>query len=458
MRRKRVLIANRGEIAVRIIKACEENDMETILVVSEADQDSLPARLADKVVCIGPPQVNLSYLNIPMIIATAKGTGADAIHPGYGFLAENPELPRACEDNGIIFIGPRSETMRQMGDKISARKIAIDCNVPINEGSEGLANFADVETKAEEIGYPVLIKASAGGGGRGMRIVHDPKDLKNAFDMASNEAQQAFGDPTLFVERYLQNARHVEVQILGDNFGRVVHLGQRDCSPQRRYQKVVEEAPPVGLPKELTDGISDAAIALAKGINYNSAGTVEFLVDMDRNQFFFMEVNTRIQVEHPITEEITGVDLVREQIRLAFGHPLSMKQSDIQFNGHAIECRITAEDSRNDFMPTPGRITRFVVPCGDNVRVDTHCYQGYLISPFYDSLLGKLIATGDDREQALENLKTALADFEIEGVESNIPFLQYLIEQPEFTAAKINIKWIESSVLSGFLGSTENEG
>ena len=312
MRRKRVLIANRGEIAVRIIKACEENDMETILVVSEADQDSLPARLADKVVCIGPPQVNLSYLNIPMIIATAQGTGADAIHPGYGFLAENPELPRACEDNGIIFIGPRSETMRQMGDKISARKIAIDCNVPINEGSEGLANFADVETKAEEIGYPVLIKASAGGGGRGMRIVHDPKDLKNAFDMASNEAQQAFGDPTLFVERYLQNARHVEVQILGDNFGRVVHLGQRDCSPQRRYQKVVEEAPPVGLPKELTDGISDAAIALAKGINYNSAGTVEFLVDMDRNQFFFMEVNTRIQVEHPITEEITGVDLVRE--------------------------------------------------------------------------------------------------------------------------------------------------
>jgi len=458
MRRKRVLIANRGEIAVRIIKACEESDIETVLAVSEADQDSLAARLADKVVCIGPPQVNLSYLNIPMIIATAQGTGADAIHPGYGFLAENPELPKACEDNGIIFIGPRSETMRKMGDKISARNIAIECNVPINEGSEGLANFKDVEAKADEIGFPVLIKASAGGGGRGMRIVNDAKDLKNAFDMASNEAQQAFGDPTLFVERYVQNARHVEVQILGDNFGRIVHLGQRDCSSQRRYQKVVEEAQPVGLPTELTDRISAAAVALTRGINYNSAGTVEFLVDMDRNQFYFMEVNPRIQVEHPVTEEVTGRDLVKEQIRIAFGHSLSMNQSDIQFSGHAIECRVTAEDSSNDFMPTPGRITRFVVPYGDNVRVDTHCYQGYLISPFYDSLMAKVIATGDDREQALEHLKTALADFEIEGVKSNIPFLQYLISRPEFEAGDINVKWIETSVLPGFLGSLEKEG
>jgi acetyl-CoA carboxylase biotin carboxylase subunit len=458
MRRKRVLIANRGEIAVRIIKACEESDLETVLVVSEADQDSLAARLADKVVCIGPPQVNLSYLNIPMIIATAQGTGADAIHPGYGFLAENPELPKACEDNGIIFIGPRSETMRQLGDKISARNIAIQCEVPINEGSEGLANFTDVEARAEEIGFPVLIKASAGGGGRGMRIVNEAKDLKNAFDMASNEAQQAFGDPTLFVERYLQNARHVEVQILGDNFGRIVHLGQRDCSSQRRYQKVVEEAQPIGLPAELTEGISAAAVALARGINYNSAGTVEFLVDMDRNQFYFMEVNTRIQVEHPVTEEITGVDLVREQIRLAFGHPLSMNQSDIHFEGHAIECRVTAEDSRNDFMPTPGRITRFAVPYGDNVRVDTHCYQGYLISPFYDSLMAKVVASGDNRDQALENLKTALANFEIEGVSSNIPFLQYLIDQPEFAKGDINVKWIETSVLPGFLGAAGKEG
>ena len=453
MKRKRVLIANRGEIAVRIIKACEESDLETILVVSEADQDSLPARLADKVVCIGPPQVNQSYLNIPAIVATAKATGADATHPGYGFLAENPALPKACEDHGIVFIGPRSETMRALGGKIGARKLAKDCGVPINEGSDGLADVSEAEAKAEELGFPVLLKASAGGGGRGMRIVNEPKGLKNAFYMASSEAQQAFGDPTLFMERYIQNARHVEVQVLGDNFGRVVHLGQRDCSSQRRHQKVVEEASPIGLPDKLTKSMSTAAVALAKGANYNGAGTVEFLVDMDRHQFYFMEVNTRIQVEHPVTEEITGVDLVREQIRVAFGHPLSLKQSGIQFRGHAIECRITAEDARNEFMPTPGRITRFVVPSGDHVRVDTHCYQGYLITPYYDSLIAKLIATGDTRDHALANLKEALSEFHIEGVRSNIPFLQYLIDRPEFATGEINVKWIESSVLPGFLES-----
>ena len=455
MRRKRVLIANRGEIAVRIIKACEESDIETVLVVSEADKDSLAAKLADKVVVIGPPQVSLSYLNIPMIIATALGSGADAIHPGYGFLAENPELPMACEKNGIIFIGPRSETMKQLGDKISARKIATNCGVPINQGSERLDNYQEVEAKAQEIGFPVLLKASAGGGGRGMRIVMDPKDLKNAFNMASNEAQQSFGDPTLFVERYVQNARHVEVQILGDDFGRVIHLGQRDCSSQRRYQKVIEEAQPIGLSQELTDQISEAAVALARGINYNSAGTVEFLVDIDRNQFYFMEVNTRIQVEHPVTEEITGVDLVKEQIRIAFGHSLSMNQSDVQCKGHAIECRVTADDPRNDFMPTPGRITRFVVPYGENVRVDTHCYQGYLISPYYDSLLAKVIATGDNREMALENLRNALSTFEIDGVKTNIPFLQFLINQPAFIEGNINVKWIESRVLPKFLETAE---
>jgi acetyl-CoA carboxylase biotin carboxylase subunit len=455
MRRKRVLVANRGEIAVRIIKACEESDIETVLVVSEADKESLPARLADKVVCIGPPQVNLSYLNIQMIIATALGAGVDAIHPGYGFLAENPELPAACEKNGIIFIGPRSETMRQLGDKVRARDIATRCNVPINEGSKGITRFDDMEAKAQEIEFPVLIKASAGGGGRGMRIVTDPKDLKNAFNMASNEAQQAFGDPTLFVERYVQNARHVEVQILGDDFGRVIHLGQRDCSSQRRYQKVIEEAQPVGLPTSLTDSISEAAVALAKGINYNNAGTVEFLVDVDREQFYFMEVNTRVQVEHPVTEEITGVDLVKEQIRIAFGHSLSMNQSDVQFTGHAIECRVTAENTRDDFMPTPGRITRFVVPYGDNVRVDTHCHQGYTISPFYDSLMAKVIATGGNRKIALHNLDKALRDFEIAGVKTNIPFLRFLINRPEFVEGKINVKWIESTVLPEFLKTAE---
>ena len=385
-----------------------------------------------------------------MIIATALGSGVDAIHPGYGFLAENPKLPEACEKNGIIFIGPRSETMRQLGDKVRARELATTCDVPVNAGSKGITQYSDIEAKAQEIGFPVLIKASAGGGGRGMRIVTEPKNLKNAFNMAFNEAKQAFGDPTLFVERFVQNARHVEVQILADDFGRVIHLGQRDCSSQRRYQKVIEEAQPIGLPKSLTDSISEAAIALARGINYNNAGTVEFLVDIDREQFYFMEVNTRVQVEHPVTEEITGVDLVKEQVRIAFGHSLSMNQSDVQFAGHAIECRVTAENPMNDFMPTPGRISRFVVPYGDHVRVDTHCHQGYMISPFYDSLMAKVIATGDNRELALQNMKKALSEFEIEGVKSNIPFLQFLINRPEFAEGKINVKWIENTVLPEF--------
>jgi acetyl-CoA carboxylase, biotin carboxylase subunit len=444
MRRKRILIGNRGEIAVRIIRACEESGIETVLVVSEADQDSLPAMLADKVVCIGPPLPSASYLNIPMIISTALGTGVDAIHPGYGFLAENPKLPAACEKNGIVFIGPRSETMRRMGDKLSARSLARQIGIPVNSGTEGLSSFNDVEAKVRELGLPVIFKASAGGGGRGMRIVRERNELKNAFDLASNEALKAFGDATLFVERYVENARHVEVQIIGDNFGRVIHLGQRDCSSQRRYQKVIEEGLPIGLPEELTGKISEAAVALAKSIHYNNAGTVEFLVDKERNEFYFLEVNTRIQVEHPVTEEITGVDLVKEQIRTAFGHPLSMKQSDVQCKGHAIECRITAEDAKNNFMPNPGRITHFSVPYENNVRVDTHCYQGYVISPFYDSLMAKVIATGDDRNSALANLRTALSGFEISGVATNIPFLEFLIGQPEFVDGNVHIKWVEN--------------
>ncbi len=453
MNKRRVLIANRGEIAVRLIKACKALDIETVLAVSEIDRDSMGARLADKVICIGPPLVNLSYLNMPVIITVALATGANAIHPGYGFLAENPELPEACEKYGIIFIGPRSKTMRQLGDKITARRLARQYGVPINEGSEGLGSFQDVEAKAQELGFPILFKASAGGGGRGMRIVTEYKDLKKAFSEASNEALKAFGDATLFVERYIQNARHVEVQVLGDNFGEVIHLGQRDCSSQRRYQKVIEESPPPNLSPDLRNRILEAAVKLAKGIGYNSAGTLEFLVDKDRNQFHFMEVNTRIQVEHPVTEEVTGIDIVKEQIRIAFGSHLSMAQSDIQFKGHAIECRITAEDSKNDFMPTPGRITRFVVPKGNNVRVDTHCYEGYVISPYYDSLMAKVITKGDNRDLALENMRKALSAFEISGVKTNIPFLQFLISQPEFIQGNINIKWIENTVLPKFLST-----
>lgn len=454
-RKRRVLIANRGEIAVRIIKACKELDIETVLVVSEADRDSLPARLADEVVCIGPPQVNLSYLNIPKIISTALDTAADAIHPGYGFLAENPELPEACEKNGIIFIGPGSKTMRQLGDKLSARSLANQSGVPMTEGSEGLRSFQDVEAQSQKLGFPIIFKAAAGGGGRGMRIVMESKELKSAYDMASNEALQAFGDATLFVERYVRNARHVEVQILGDNFGSVVHFGQRDCSAQRRYQKVIEESLPVGLPDDLTEKISQAAVALATNINYNSAGTVEFLVDKERNEFYFMEVNTRIQVEHPVTEEITGFDLVKEQIRVAFGQTLSVNQSDIKFEGHAIECRVTAEDAKNDFMPTPGCINSFSVPYGDNIRVDTHCYQGYMISPFYDSLLAKVIAKGNTRKEAIENMRSALSSFEISGVPTNIPFLQYLISEPQFVAGDISIKWLEDAVLPKYFSNAK---
>ena len=453
MKKRKVLVANRGEIAVRIIKACQGLGIDTVLAVSEADTDSLGARLADEVVCIGPPQVRESYLNLSKIMDAASKTGADALHPGYGFLAENPELPEACERNGIIFIGPRSETMRQLGDKIRARDLAGKSHVPMTVGSEGLGGFHAVEAEVRRIGFPVIFKAAAGGGGRGMRIVMEPKDLKTAFDMASNEARQAFGDATLFVERYVRNARHVEVQVIGDNSGNVIHLGLRDCTTQRRYQKVIEEAHPPNLPDDLSDRILEAAVALTSSIGYNSAGTVEFLVDKDRHEFYFMEVNTRIQVEHPVTEEITGIDLVREQIQVGFGAPLSLKQEDVRFKGHAIECRITADDARDDFMPSPGDITCFALPEGNHVRIDTHCHPGCTISPYYDSLLAKLITTGDTRAEALANMKAALTDFRIEGIETNIPFLQFLVDQPEFVAGDIHIKWIENTVLPRFVES-----
>ncbi len=343
--------------------------------------------------------------------------------------------------------------MRQLGDKISARTLAKKSNVPMAEGSEGLRSFHDVEAAVQKVGFPVFFKAAAGGGGRGMRMVREHKDLKNAFDMASNEALQAFGDATLFIERYVENARHVEVQVIGDNFGKVIHAGLRDCTPQRRHQKVIEEALPFNLPDGLMNKILESAVALTSSIGYNSAGTVEFLVDKDRDEFLFMEVNTRIQVEHPVSEEITGIDLVKNQIQIAFGAPLSLNQEDVKFKGHAIECRITAEDAKDDFFPSPGDIEKFVVPYGNNIRVDTHCYQGYTISPYYDSLIAKLITTGDTREEALANMKAALSDFKIEGIETNIPFLQFIIEQPEFIEGDIHIKWIENKVLPIFVES-----
>jgi len=453
MKKHKVLIANRGEIAVRIIKACKALGLDTVLVVSAADRDSMGAELANEVVCIGPPQARSSYLEIHKIIAAANETRADAIHPGYGFLAENPDLPEACEKNAITFIGPRAVTMRQLGDKLSARDLARTSRVPMAEGSQALRSFEDVEAEVRKIGFPVIFKASAGGGGRGMRIVLEQKELRNAFHEASNEALTAFGDPTLFLERFIEHARHVEVQVIGDDFGKVIHLGHRDCTVQRRHQKMIEEAPSCQFPDALCGRMLEAAVALASSAGYNSAGTVEFLVDKDRDEFYFMEVNTRIQVEHPVTEEITGVDLVKEQIRIAFGTPLSLNQEDIRFKGHAIECRITAEDARDDFFPSPGCLEEFAAPRGDGIRVDTHCYRGYTVSPYYDSLLAKLITTGDTRDEALANMQAALENFRIEGIETNIEFLKFVIAQPEFVRGDTYIRWIEDRVVAAFMNS-----
>lgn len=451
MEKRRILVANRGEIAVRIIRACRELGIEAVLACSEADKESLGAKLADQVAVIGPWQAAQSYLNIPAIIQAAQDYGCNAIHPGYGFLAENADLPEACEKNGIIFIGPRSEIMRLLGDKTKAKEAALKYNVPMTKGSLGLTEFCQAEAAVKEIGYPIIIKAAAGGGGRGMRIVRKQEDLKAAFEMAAAEAKSAFGDPTLFIETYVQNARHVEVQVLADNYGNVFHLGERDCSSQRRYQKVIEEALPYNLPEGMGEKIAEAAVSLCRGVQYNSAGTCEFLVDKDRNEFYFMEVNTRIQVEHPVTEEITGVDLIKEMIEIAYGKKLSLKQEDIRFSGHAVECRVTAEDAYHDFMPSPGRIKALYIPNWTNVRVDTHCYDGYAISPFYDSLIGKVIATGQTRGEALANMRKALSSFVVDGTKTNINFLLFLLDQEEFIAGDISVNWIEQVVLPKFL-------
>jgi acetyl-CoA carboxylase, biotin carboxylase subunit len=440
----RVLVANRGEIAVRIIKACQKLNIETVLAMSDADRDTLAAKMADRAVCIGPAPPLESYLKVNTIIAAALGTGADAIHPGYGFLAEQPELGEVCHQNGVIFIGPKPDTIRGMGDKLVARKTAIELGVPVIPGSALITDLQQAWQEAEKIGFPILLKAAAGGGGKGMKAVYKPEEMETVFTEASAEARAAFGDDRLFAERFIPNARHIEVQILSDSAGNCVHLFERDCSLQRRYQKVIEEAPSMAVSTGLRKEMCEAAINLTKSIGYENAGTIEFVLDQDQRRFYFLEMNTRIQVEHPVTEMVSDVDLVAEQLRMAAGERLKLKQDTLKVTGHAIECRINAESPDNDFRPSPGKILEWEVPQGDGIRVDTHCFEGYFVPPYYDSLLAKLIVIGKDREEAISKMAYALSNFHVTGIETNIEFLSAIVAHPDFKAGKTNTRWLES--------------
>jgi len=433
----RVLIGNRGEIAVRIIRACQGLGIETVLAVSEADRDSMPARLANRTICIGPASASESYLNYKAIVTAALGTGADAVHPGYGFLAESPELAEACAAEGITFVGPSAEQIRLMGNKLQARMLARECEVPVLPGSEKVHTYEEAAVLAEQIGLPVMLKAAAGGGGRGMKIVNDYKEMRQMFAAASAEARTAFGDDTLYLERFIPNARHIEVQLLGDRFDNVIHLGERDCSLQRRHQKVIEEAPAPDISDARRAEIHHAAVTLARNIHYENAGTVEFIFDQDAQTFYFLEMNTRIQVEHPVSEMITGIDLVQEQLRIAGGEALRFSQADVKIRGHSIECRITAELATEGFRPSPGRIASWCPPQGPNIRLDTHCYVGYTVPMFYDSMLGKLIVYGIDRAEAIERMRRALDQFSVTGIDTTLPFLRFVMGHPEFAAGKV---------------------
>ncbi len=440
----RILIANRGEIAVRIIRAAREMGLEAVLVYSTADKESLAVKLADKAVCIGPPPAKESYLFYQNIIAAAQGAKADAIHPGYGFLAENPLFAEACRAMKIIFIGPKSNVIRQMGDKSKAKALMKASGVPVVPGSEGeVESLADAFETVANIGLPVIIKASAGGGGKGMRIVIRENELEKAYQFAAGEARQAFGDSRVYIEKYIGNPKHIEVQVLGDKHGNVVHLFERDCSIQRRHQKLLEEAPAPTLDKDTREKMGEIAVRAAKSVQYDSAGTVEFLYDRETNEFYFMEMNTRIQVEHPVSEAITGVDLIKYQIRIANGEALDMKQADIIRCGHAVECRINAEDPANNFSPTPGLITRLIVPGGPGIRVDSGIYAGYKIPPFYDSMAAKLIAWGSTRKEAIERMKRALAEFQVEGIKTTIPFHQEIMNKRDFLSGQYTTAFVD---------------
>ena len=443
----KLLIANRGEIALRILRSCRELGIATVAIYSTVDRNALHVQLADEAVCVGEAPSSKSYLNVPNIISAAISRGADAIHPGYGFLAENDRFAEICQDHGLIFVGPSPESIRSMGDKSTAKATMQQVGVPTIPGSEGLLeDHRQAATLAERMGYPVMIKATAGGGGRGMRLVPSADQLEGLFKAAQGEAEAAFGNPGLYMEKFVDRPRHVEVQVLADRHGNVVHLGERDCSIQRRHQKLLEEAPSTAVTPELRRQMGEAAVAAARSIGYEGAGTVEFLVDRS-GAFYFMEMNTRIQVEHPVTEVVTGVDLIAEQLRIAGGEPISVKQSEISLNGHAIEVRINAEDPRQNFRPAPGKITGWLPPGGPGVRIDSHVYTGYEIPPFYDSLIGKLIVWGIDREHALKRLRRALSECAITGIPTTIDFHLSLLDRPEFQRGDVHTKFVEQEML-----------
>lgn len=445
----KILIANRGEIAVRIIRACREMGITSVAICSDIDKDALHAQLADETICIGPVSSKDSYLKMDRIISAACAAGVDAIHPGFGFLSENARFSELCNKCGILFIGPSGQVIDKMGNKSEARKTMMEAGVPVVPGTKEAVFSAEEGKKiAEEIGYPVIIKASAGGGGKGMRIVRHSEEFERLFETAGQESKNAFGDDTLYVEKYIENARHIEFQILADNYGNVIHLGERDCSLQRRHQKLIEEAPAHHLPPEIREAMGEAAIKAAKSVGYQNAGTIEFILDSD-NRFYFIEMNTRIQVEHGITELVTGIDLIKEQIKIAEGQPLTISQKDIVMKGHAIECRINAENPMKDFMPCPGTVTSLHFPGGNGVRIDSALYAGYKIPAAYDSLLVKLMVHGTDREQAIQKMKGVLGELVIEGIDTNLDFQYMLINHEEFRKGNTDTSFVERLLKEG---------
>lgn len=440
---RKILIANRGEIAVRIIRACRELGITAAVIYSEADKKSLSVRYADEAYCVGPPPAIESYLKIDKIIEIAMACGAEAIHPGYGFLAENAEFARVCEENGIIFIGPSSEAIELMGEKTRARQIMSEAGVPVVPGSLGAAeNIEEALKVGEKIGYPIMVKAAFGGGGKGMRLVKTPEELKDGYRIAASESQAAFGNPSLYLEKYIEDPHHIEIQILADKFGNIVHLGERDCSIQRRHQKIIEETPSPFINDEVRNQMGEIAIRAAKAVKYSNAGTIEFLVDGDKN-FYFMEMNTRLQVEHPITEMVTGIDIVKKQIYIAAGYELGFTQREIQFRGHAIECRIYAEDPDNYFYPCPGLISGLRLPGGPGVRDDSGIYEGCEVPIYYDPLLSKLVVWGRNREEAIKRMRRALEEYKVEGIKTTIPFYGRVMEDENYNKGIFNTKYVD---------------